>query len=319
MKILLVNIDSKEPNLTLMQLASWHRAQGHEVGWDTENPDVIYISCILDTNRAKAYSAKKMLELLWPDALIDLGGSGVDIHKRIPEVELLTPDYSIYPMIDYSLGFTSRGCIRKCPFCIVPEKEGKFRPVQHPQEFHDPRFKKIVFLDNNILASKEWFFEVTDWVLANGLKVDFNQGLDVRLFDKDIVNRLKELKWIDAVRIAFDNTAYRPAVEAGLDMMQAAGFAMHNIQVYVYVDSDADYDDAVARCRIIKGKGARAYAMLNLNAPRTTRLKKLKWWTGRGHAFYAFDIDEMDRAIQTEVRRKKKVSVSKENGRLYDD
>ncbi|GAH86063.1 unnamed protein product, partial [marine sediment metagenome] len=44
-----------------------------------------------------------------------LGGSGIDLKAELPpEVEHLMPDYSLYPGIDSSMGFTSRGCIRNC-------------------------------------------------------------------------------------------------------------------------------------------------------------------------------------------------------------
>lgn len=119
--------------------------------------------------------------------MIDVGGTGIDVHKNLPgEVDLLMPDYSIYPDMDYDLGFTSRGCNRNCPFCFVPRKEGKFRIHQHPREFHDPTHRKVKLLDNNILFDKSWFFEVTDWIMENKLAVEFNQGLDIRLMDKEI-------------------------------------------------------------------------------------------------------------------------------------
>jgi hypothetical protein len=107
----------------------------------------------------------------YPDIPIDIGGSGYDLHKTLPdEIENLKPDYTLYPESDYSIGFSSRVCFRKCHFCIVHEKEGQFRRVQHPQQWHNPEYNKIVFLDNNILTDKKWFMKVTNWCLEAVLK-----------------------------------------------------------------------------------------------------------------------------------------------------
>ena len=86
----------------------------------------------------------------------------------------MKPDYTLYPEFDYSIGFSSRGCIRTtttCPWCIVPIKEGRFRRVAHPSEWYNPAYSKIVLLDNNILADKAWFLQITDWCAEKNLNV----------------------------------------------------------------------------------------------------------------------------------------------------
>jgi radical SAM superfamily enzyme YgiQ (UPF0313 family) len=56
------------------------------------------------------------------------------LKKVLPdEIENLKPDYSLYPGFDYSIGFSTRGCFRNCHFCVVPEKEGMFKKVNHPE------------------------------------------------------------------------------------------------------------------------------------------------------------------------------------------
>ena len=46
------------------------------------------------------------------------------------------------------------------------------------EQFHDPKHKKVVLLDNNILALKDWFKENMEYIKDHDLEVDFNQGLD---------------------------------------------------------------------------------------------------------------------------------------------
>ena len=59
------------------------------------------------------------------------GGTGYDLTATLPdEIDLLQPDYSIYPQIDKktAYGFLTRGCPNRCKWCVVPKKEGKVKP-----------------------------------------------------------------------------------------------------------------------------------------------------------------------------------------------
>lgn len=295
-KVLLVDVDSKIPNLALMKTSAYYRSQGCEVGFHVSDPDMVYASVIFKHSRHKTDG----LRFYYPQATIDIGGSGYDLHKTLPkEIECMQPDYGLYPDCDYYLGFTSRGCIRHCPFCIVPIKEGQFRVTSHISEIcHGEDFQKCVLMDNNILADREHFFETADWLIENNISVDFNQGLDTRLFDQEIADKLAELKRWRGYRIAFDSMAYKPSVLKAIEMMRTAGISLkHDVMCYVYCDSDADVDDAVERCRILKNAGVTAYAMLNLDVPRTPRMQKLKDWT-RPWAFWSCDYDDYDRHIR---------------------
>ena len=164
-RILLVDVDSTIPNLALMKISSWYKDKGDNVKLIklklkrrkdgtlkeavkidlSENPDKLYASIVFKTN-------KRVLDDIvahHPEFDIDIGGSGYDLHKELPpEIENMKPEYSLYPTNGASIGFSSRGCIRNkktCPFCIVSEKEGKYRRAQHPSEWYNPEFTKITF------------------------------------------------------------------------------------------------------------------------------------------------------------------------------
>ena len=294
MKTLLVDVDSTIPNLALMHISSWRKGLGDEVGFNVADPDRVYASCVFDWNRHKTDG----LRFLYPDAEIDIGGSGISLSQseRIPsEVWSMMPDYSLYPECDYDLGFTTRGCIRNCHFCVVPKKEGKIHRNQHPSEFHHPGHKKAVWMDNNILAMRDWFFEVTDWLLKNRIAVDFNQGLDVRLMDSEITDRLAELKPVNQWRIAFDSMLYREPLERALKMMDRSGVSLrHKVEAYVYVHDGTQVDDAVERCNILRSYGVMPYPMFNRHAKRTQAMTDLKRWT-RPWIFYTVGWDEYRR------------------------
>ena len=122
MKIRLLAPDSKYPNLAIMKISSYHKNKGDDVKWYDHNndfldTDILYISKIFNFTDEPA-------ELPLNDCKIYRGGTGYDIKGRLPdEIENITQlDWSLYPDCDYSIMFTTRGCIRKCKFCIVKKK-----------------------------------------------------------------------------------------------------------------------------------------------------------------------------------------------------
>lgn len=306
LKVLLIDADSTIPNLALMKISAYHKSRGDIVGFDVTDPDKVYCSIIFKKNRHMADG----LRFMYPDAELDIGGSGYDLKKILPEeIERMTPDYSIYPDNHSYYGFSSRGCIRHCPFCIVHDKEGSFRRVYETQGDALESFigeggtmTEITFLDNNILADKEWFIGMCDTLHKNypKLKVDFNQGLDVRLLDEDMAHALSTLRPINDWKFAFDMMSYMSHVIKGIEILNKAGIKVRNKCIfYVYVDSDEDIPDAVARARILKENGATAYAMLNLDCEHTKRMKAFKRWT-RPWIFWSCDFDDFCKGWQGE-------------------
>ncbi|NLX48437.1 MAG: hypothetical protein GXY82_00895 [Methanospirillum sp.] len=289
MNVRLVDIDSRIPNLALMQVSAYHKAQGDEVGFDVNDPDRVYVSCIFSKNAATARGVATM----FPGADVTLGGSGLG-YSWLPEaMQKIRPDYDLYPS-EYSLGFTSRGCIRNCEFCIVRAKEGRFRRWQHPREFHDERFDTIAMLDNNILADKKWFFEVSDWCLAHRLKVDFMQGLDVRLLDEEIAERLKALRWAANIRFAFDHVDEEPAVLQGIRLLDAAGINLRNdVSFFVLAGfKGSTFEDALYRCRRLREAGTNAYVM---RYTRSSKLNALARWANARQLFWTMDFADYTR------------------------
>jgi len=121
MKVLLVDFDSKIPNLALMKLSAWHKQKGDLVGFDIQDPDQVYVSVVFSKNKSQAAG----LTTMFPNSMISFGGPGWDLQNFLPEeIEKIKPDYDLYPS-EYSQGYTTRGCIRKCPFC-----GWKFPPVK---------------------------------------------------------------------------------------------------------------------------------------------------------------------------------------------
>lgn len=228
------------PNLALLKLSAWHKSKGDDVFWNAP---------LFPAN--KNYSSRVFS---WSDSPppgdYDMGG-WVDSKKTLPdEIEHTCPDYE---GLDYSLGFLSRGCIRKCLFCIVPEKEGEIRPHSEPQEFI--RHKKAVFMDNNWLASPRWVSDF-EWLSQNQIAVDFNQGLDARLVDEGVAKRLAGLRWGRCVRFACDSKTMKNPLAKAVRLLRAAGYK-GEVFVYVLV---VDIDDAYDRVEFCRGLGCDPFA-----------------------------------------------------------
>lgn len=291
MKVRLVDIDSKIPNLALMKLSAYYKNKGHSVSFDEPGPDRVFVSVIFTKNAWKATAQYQM----FPNAEVDIGGTGVNLAQRLPdEIEFCKPDYDLYPST-YSLGFTTRGCIRHCPFCVVPEKEGKIQRWQHIREWHNERFDTVVCLDNNVYADKAWFFENTDYILEQGLRFNAVQGMDIRILDEEIAGRLADLKWSGQLHFAFDRIQDEAAIRRGIQLLQDAGIrTRHEVSVYVLVGFDTTPEEDKRRCRLLKELGATPFVMQY--GKRTEWTRKVAWWANRPQVFWMCDVDQLDRS-----------------------
>jgi len=293
-KILLINIDSRIPNLALMKISAYHKSINNNVSfYNTDSPDIIYASIVFSKNRLLANG----LKFFYPDSEIIIGGSGYNLTNKLPdEIESMIPDYDLYPEIDYSLGYTTRGCNRSCGFCIVPQKEGKFISWHNPEQFYDERFDKIVFLDNNILLDKSRFFEVCDFCIDRSLEVWFTQGLDIRLLDDAVAKKLSVLKTFKGFHFAFDDTKLEPLIRSKCEILKNHGIDIrHDVQFYVYLDSINQYDDAVYRCRVLKELNTNPFVMFNINNKSNKKINELRRWANRKWAFWSCDITDYTR------------------------
>lgn len=123
--------------------------------------------------------------------------------------------------------FTTRGCIHKCLFCAVPELEGSFRELKEWK-------KAPIVCDNNILASSRTHFERVVESLMDLPYVDFNQGLDARLFTEWHASQLKRLKKVK-IRFAFDFPDMERKLDGVLWILNAAGFNTDTLGIYVLI------------------------------------------------------------------------------------
>ena len=288
MRISLIDVDSKIPNLALMKISSYHKSKGDTVGLNLKNPDKIYQSIVFRKNKAKA------LNKTLSDISVEFGGSGIN-NKRLPDkIEYLKPDYDLYPS-EYSQGFTTRGCNRNCYFCGVVNKEGTFKRWQHPDEFYCEQFDQVKLMDNNILYDKMWTQEILNYFIDKGVDVDMTQGYDLRLIDEDVIDIIcRSTKGM--IRLAFDDSKLESVVREKIQLFKDYSFDVRNkLQFYCYCHDDSMHDDTLNRCKILKNLGTNAFVMFNCDQPRTSRIRNLIRWCNRKAIYWSIPYEKYNR------------------------
>lgn len=212
------------PNLALCKIAAHHKAKGDEVEWYdpmfSGHMDRVYMSKIFNFSPDYPYSIDA-------DEVIR-GGTGYDIHSELEQqIDDTQPDFSIYPGVpkDTSYGFLTRGCPRKCPWCVVPKKEGAIRPYWDIDRVANGH-KKVILMDNNILAAGDYCRQQLQKIIDRGYIVDFNQALDARLVTDEHAALLAKMHWLDHNRIRFgcDTMAQIDQCERAISMIEGYGF-----------------------------------------------------------------------------------------------
>lgn len=269
MKILLIDADSTIPNLALMKLSAYHKSLGDDVELtklnlpyypnrkkthhriDTSGYERVYCSVIFTGNR----------EYIHGEGII-FGGTGTeDIMKCLPDyIENLQPDYSIYPDNEFSYGFISRGCIRKCSFCFVPKKEGGIRQVNTIDQI--AQHKKVKFMDNNFLALPN-HIELLQELIDKKIHCQFNQGLDLRLLTKENSELLRKVHYLKEYIFAFDNRAYLPIIEEKLPLLYWR--KPWQIKFFVYVHPDMPIEDTLFRVQWCRDHEILPYIMRDIS------------------------------------------------------
>ena len=223
MRIGLIDVDGHNfPNLALMKLSSYHKAKGDDVSWYDffGEYDRVYM--------AKVFTHTPDFTQAIPNATeIVKGGTGYDVTSHLPEdVEKIVPDYSLYPYIDKktAYGFLTRGCIRKCPWCIVPKKEGNIRPYQDVDEIAVDGRTNLILMDNNILAAGEYGISQLKKIAERKYRIDFNQAMDARLVTDEIAELLANIKWMDYIRFGCDTPSQVKDCDDAIERIRKYGY-----------------------------------------------------------------------------------------------
>jgi hypothetical protein len=291
MRIGLIDVDynGSFPNIPLMKVSAYHKAQGNSVEWYApfdDRYDIVYVS--------KVFSFSKDYDLAINADKVIRGGSGyaiklvdgVEVYDKSRDISLpdhienIYPDYSIYPSLtqDTAFGFLSRGCPRGCDFCHVASKEGlASRKVADLSQFWDGQ-KNIVLCDPNILACRDWR-NLLQQLIDSKAMVDFNQGLDCRLLTEEKIDYLNQIK-IKEIHFAWDRYCDKDIILDKLKLYaDKARVKLHSHRiVYTIVNFDTTFEQDLERIYTLRELGYWAYVMIYDKEHCDRKYKVLQRW-----------------------------------------
>lgn len=313
MTVLLVDADSRIPNIALMKISTWHKNNGDRVVLVRANIpyypnrtkkkfiipcgfDKVYCSVIFEGNK-EFISGKNII----------FGGTGVDLVTVLPkEIDCCSPDYSIYPDSDISYGFITRGCIRNCSFCKVPEKEGYIHKVNDVSDI--VKHKKVKFLDNNIFAypkHKEILRELVD----KKIKCQFSQGLDIRLLDNENSALLSKLNYFGEYTFAFDDWNYKKIVEDKIKLLYWR--KDWQLKFFVYIHPAMLISESVKRIMWLKKNKCLPYIMRDISCWKSNYSNlfiDLAAYCNQVHLFKKMEFSEF---LEKRLKNKDRITQSK--------
>lgn len=173
--------------------------------------------------------------------------------------------------INFSIGFTTRGCIRHCSFCVnrLLNKVVKWSPIE---EFVDENRPAIYLWDDNIMAApKEVFNSIIKSLQKFGKPFQFRQGLDIRLMTEEKAELLSHVRYYGDYIFAFDHYRMDDPVEKrqveqtirGLEIWKK--YCNKSTKLYILVAYDSqdekDIEGTFYRIKILMEYGCLPYIM----------------------------------------------------------
>lgn len=290
MKVRLIQLDGKLPNIALMKLGAHHRAKGDDISLTVVKrkltaqhvwgePDITYASAIFE-------KTKPVIEELLrfnPKAIV--GGSGWNEQIKLADVGVSTleQDYSLYPEWTQSIGFSQRGCRLACKFCKVPKMEGKFQKVQRAVDIWrgDPHPRHLVLLDNDFFGDPEWEKEI-EAINAGKFKVNFTQGINARFLNDETAAAIATVDYRDVnmkdrrLYTAWDNSRDKERLFKGLKSLMKHGVRPRHLVVYILLGfyKWSNREDWELRRRELRELGVFPYPMPYNRTPESVGFQR---------------------------------------------
>lgn len=273
MNIGILDVDGHNfPNLALMKISAWHKKQGDKVEmfFPMSRYDRVYMS--------KVFTFSPYFNTCINANEVIKGGTGYGLSNRLPdEIEHIYPDYDIYNIKDTAYGFLTRGCPRKCDFCIVGSKEGACsKKVANLKEFWNGQ-REIKLLDPNLLASKN-HLELLDQLVESRAWIDITQGFDIRLTTPKNIEKIKQMK-IKMLHFAWDKAKDEKIILEKLKQFkELTGFNHRKLGVYMLTNFDTSFEYDLYRVYKLKELGYDPYVMIYEKWKAPQNIKHLQRW-----------------------------------------
>jgi len=293
----LIDVDGKLPNMALMKISTYYKSLGEEVEFVKPKGryEKIYASSIFTRSEKKCED----LKVIYGDK-VEIGGTGYgDIQKELPpEIDSCKPDYDLYKVenilprlrgigtrkqkqqkaeqiINAGCGFSSRGCIRNCGFCLVPKKEGSFRQDAEIKDILNPKSNILILHDNNLTADPHCIDKLNE-IRDRKLIVDINQGCDVRLMTDEIAQAMSGVKHLRSIHYAWDLMAFESQVMEGIRTLSRY-IKTYRHSCFMLVGYDTSFEEDMYRFHRLTEMDIIPYVMRYNDLP-DERLKHFERW-----------------------------------------
>jgi radical SAM superfamily enzyme YgiQ (UPF0313 family) len=252
-------------------------------------PDIIYVTTLFTWQSYEVIKLVRTLQHIYKGSEIQIGGIAASLMPTLfetalgvkpvvgllSEAEQYAPDYTANfgRKLNTSISYTTRGCNRHCRFCVVDKLEPKFIYRDNWVNDINPKLSQITFWDNNWLYNNELEKDVQILKKLNK-RIDFNQGLDARLFDEEKAKLLSVLN-INPIRFAFDD------IRETTNVMHAIKLAkkyFKDIRVYVLYNYADTPDDFFERINLLNKAEVFAFPMMYRPNNESVRTLPNKHW-----------------------------------------
>lgn len=217
--------------------------------------DEVYISCTFtwDMNEAERLASEYSQY-----CTTRLGGPayGSEVTEFVPGLYL-----------KQGVTFTTRGCNNQCPWCLVPEREGKLRLIDNFVEGY-------IIQDNNLLQAPRSHIERVISMLKTQNAAMFSGGIDARLVTDWFVEQIQSIR-INELFLACDTR------EAIKQLSKAAYKLRHlnrdKIRCYVLIGKDEPVHEARERLEQVWAVGCMPFAQL-YQPPKRKKIEYSREW-----------------------------------------
>ena len=320
MRIGLIQVDGKLPNLALMKLSYYYKSLGATVEFAKPNVkyDKVYAAVLFSWNREKSMQLHAQYEN------VEIGGTGIDLVKTLPpEIHRCPPDYNLYTIemvyerirsgirsqeasilkakeiISMGTGFTSRGCDRFCPFCVVPIKEGCLRQENSISELINPLSNLVTFYDNN-MSHDPYCLDKLQEIRDRDLTIDISQGIDIRDISDELAYGFSTVRHMRQLHYAWDLMAFEQQVLNGIRTLTKY-IKTWRQKCFVIVGFNTTFEEDMYRVKTLMDLGVTPYVMKYNNQEDDIRLNHFARWVN-GFFFKICTFDAYDPWVKAQQR-----------------